>query len=49
MSKASIPTYRKMKISKTNDNVAKECLHINRKGKISVLMMFRKNISYDGR
>lgn len=28
MSKASIPTYRKMKISETNDNVAKACLHI---------------------
>jgi hypothetical protein len=27
MSKASIPTYRKMKISETNDNVAKACLH----------------------
>jgi hypothetical protein len=27
MSKASIPTYRKMKISEINDNVAKACLH----------------------
>jgi hypothetical protein len=44
MSKASIPTYRKMKISETNDSVAKACLHINRKGKTTASMMFREKI-----